>query len=197
MSQSKYVSKIEPSHMNASRRTCLTDEMTSEERYAFRAFMGNLHYASINTRPRGQISRADSAIFKVRSTRPLSCTSWSQTIQRHMHPDPTDPNQGSKIFVILERIIRVCQESRKSHRYDNLGYPQRHKWKLLMSNKPFVMGISQDSESGHQHFVSRNDFTPDKTRSTIMDEIILGMDSNPQVDWKRLHEIFKREPQPI
>ena len=30
MSQSKYVSKIEPIHMNANRRTCLTEPVTSE-----------------------------------------------------------------------------------------------------------------------------------------------------------------------
>ena len=51
MSQSNYVSKIEPIHMNARRRTCLTDEVTSEERHALRALVGSLQYASINTRP--------------------------------------------------------------------------------------------------------------------------------------------------
>ena len=66
-----------------------------------------------------------------------------------------------------------------------------------MSSKPFVMGMSQDSESGHQHFVSRNDFTPDKPRSTIMDGLYWAWIQNPQVDWKRPHEVFKREPQPI
>ena len=37
--------------MNANRRTCLTDEVTPEERHALRALVGSLQHASANARP--------------------------------------------------------------------------------------------------------------------------------------------------
>ena len=51
MSQGKYISKIEPIHMSANRRTCLTEPVTSEEKHGLRALIGSLQYAAINTRP--------------------------------------------------------------------------------------------------------------------------------------------------
>lgn len=37
--------------MNANRRACLTDPVTSEEKHSLRALIGSLQYASTNTRP--------------------------------------------------------------------------------------------------------------------------------------------------
>ena len=51
MSQGKYISKIEPIHMNSNRRTCLSEPVTSEEKHSLRALIGSLPYAAINTRP--------------------------------------------------------------------------------------------------------------------------------------------------
>ena len=51
MFQIKYVSKIEPIHMNANRRTCLSEPVTSEEKYSPVLLTGSLQYAAINARP--------------------------------------------------------------------------------------------------------------------------------------------------
>ena len=45
-----------------------------------------------------------------------------------------------------------------------------------MSSQPIVLGLSQDPESTFEYLVSRSDVTPDKLRSAILDETLLGMD---------------------
>ena len=51
LSQEKYISKIEPIHIDASRKYQHDLSVTPEEQQALRALIGSLQYASVNTRP--------------------------------------------------------------------------------------------------------------------------------------------------
>ena len=51
LSQEKYISKIEPIHIDASRKYQHDLSVTPEEQQALRALIGSLQYAAVNTRP--------------------------------------------------------------------------------------------------------------------------------------------------
>ena len=51
LSQEKYVSKIEPIHLEPGRRTCLDQGITPKEKQDLRGLIGSLQYAAVNTRP--------------------------------------------------------------------------------------------------------------------------------------------------
>ena len=51
MSQEKYVSKIEPIHIDPQRKAKLELEVTEHEKHQLRGLIGSLQYASVNTRP--------------------------------------------------------------------------------------------------------------------------------------------------
>ena len=51
LSQEKYISKIEPIHIDANRKHSLELAVNSDEKQALRALIGSLQYAAVNTRP--------------------------------------------------------------------------------------------------------------------------------------------------
>ena len=51
MSQDKYVSKIEPIHIDPQRKAKLELAVTDQEKHQLRGLIGSLQYASVNTRP--------------------------------------------------------------------------------------------------------------------------------------------------
>jgi hypothetical protein len=51
LSQAEYVKKIQPIKVSLERRKHETENVTPEERLAFRGLIGSLQYASVHTRP--------------------------------------------------------------------------------------------------------------------------------------------------
>ena len=51
LSQEKYISKIEPIHIKPDRKETPESKVNEDERLGFRALIGSLQYASVNTRP--------------------------------------------------------------------------------------------------------------------------------------------------
>ena len=51
MSQEKYITKINPIHIQPNRKSQLELPVTERERQDLRALIGSLQYASVNTRP--------------------------------------------------------------------------------------------------------------------------------------------------
>ena len=202
MSQSKYVSKIEPIHMNASRRTCLTDEVTSEERHSLRALVGSLQYASINTRPdlSSRLSYIQSEINKA-------------TVQT-LH-DANHVLHEAKRY--KDTCIRIQPIPIKDLRF------------LLFSDASFASAKSPESHTGMIILATHRDISENyqcpvsplswgcrkiqkvvtSTLSAETTSLQTSLDQlswmrlywawiqNPQVNWKRPHEVFKSEPKPI
>ena len=51
MSQEKYISKIEPIHIDSTRKHSFELQVNPDEKQALRALIGSLQYAAVNTRP--------------------------------------------------------------------------------------------------------------------------------------------------
>ena len=202
MSQSKYVSKIEPIHMNASRRTCLTDEVTCKERHSLRALVGSLQYASINTRPdlSSRLSYIQSEINKA-------------TVQT-LH-------DANRVLHEAKRYKDTCIRIQP--------FPIKDLRFLLFSNASFASAKSPESHTGVIILATHRDISENyqcpvsplswgcrkiqkvvtSTLSAEATSLQTSLDQlswmrlywawihNPQVNWKRPHEVFKSEPKPI
>ena len=202
MSQSKYVSKIEPIHTNASRRTCLTDEVTSEERHALRALVGSLQYASINTRPdlSSRLSYIQSEINK-------ATVQTLHDANRVLHEAKRYKDTCIRIQPIPIKDLRFLLFSDAS--FASAKSPESHTGMIILATHKDISENYQCPVSPLswgcrkiQKVVASTLSAETTSLQTSLDQLswmrlYWAWIQNPQVDWKRPHEVFKREPQPF
>lgn len=202
MSQSKYVSKIEPIHMNASRRTCLTDEVTSEERHSLRALVGSLQYASINTRPdlSSRLSYIQSEINK-------ATVQTLHDANRVLHEAKRYKDTCIRIQPIPIKDLRFLLFSDAS--FASAKSPESHTGMIILATHRDISENYQCPVSPLSWGCRKIQKVVTSTLSAETTSLQTSLDQlswmrlywawiqNPQVNWKRPHEVFKSEPKPI
>ena len=136
MSQGKYISTIEQIHMNANRRTCLTEPVTSEEKHSLRALIGSLQYAAISTRPdlSSRLSYLQSEINK-------ATVQTLHDANRVLHEAKRYKDTHSRIQPIPIKDLRFLMFSDAS--FASVKSPESHTGMIILATHKDIMENNQ------------------------------------------------------
>ena len=202
MSQSKYVSKIEPIHLNANRRTCLTEPVTSEEKHSLRALIGSLQYAATNTRP-----DLSSRLSYLQSEINRATVQTLHDANRVLHEAKRYKDTHIRIQPIPIKDLRFLMFSDAS--FASAKSPESHTGVIIMATHKDISNNFQCAVSPLswgckkiQKVVTSTLAAETTSLQTSLDQmswirLFWGWLLNPNLNWKQPKKVFQESPAPI
>ena len=200
MSQEKYITKINPIHIQPDRKANLELPVTERERQDLRALIGSLQYASVNTRPdlASRLSFLQSDINKATIETLIQANKTLHEAKRHK-------NTTIKIQPIPMDKIRFLAFSDAS--FSSKKQPDSHTGTVIMTThedigKNHVCPVNPISWGCKkiQRVVTSTLSAETTSLSTTLDQLswlrlFWGWIRNPQTNWKNPTETLKKLPE--
>ena len=169
MSQEKYITKINPIHIQPQRKAQLDLPVTERERQDLRALIGSLQYASVNTRPdlSSRLSFLQSDINKATIETLIQGNKVLHEAKRHKNTTiriQSIPMERIRVLAFSDASF-ASQKQPESHDHGNT---RRYCQKSCMPRKPNQLGLQENTTGRNQYFVSRNNISQYHSRSTFM-----------------------------
>ena len=199
LSQEKYITKIEPIHIEPKRRTQEDLPVTEAEKLSLRAIIGSLQYAAVNTRPdlASRLSHLQSAINSARISTLTEANKILHEAKRHK--DTTIKIQSIPFDQL--RFIAFSDAS-----FSSAKQPDSHTGMMIMAThadiaKNFqcpVSPISWCCKKIQKVVVSTLSAETMSMNSTLDQlswiRLFWGWIQNPQIQWKRAKETLNELP---
>jgi hypothetical protein len=199
LSQEKYITKIEPVHIEPKRRAQEDLPVTDAEKLSLRAIIGSLQYAAVNTRPdlASRLSHLQSAINSAKISTLIEANKILHEAKRHK--DTT-----IKIQSIPFEQLRFIAFSDAS--FSSAKQPDSHTGMMIMAThadiaKNFQCPVSPISWccKNIQKVVVSTLSAETMSMNSTLDQLswirlFWGWIQNPQIQWKRAKETLNELP---